>query len=158
MHEVDVEAEKEDKHFMIECKFHSDQARKCDVKIPLYIHSRFEDIRQQWAKQPGHHQRFHQGWLVTNTRFTTDAIEYGTCVGLNLISWDYPKHGSLKERIDVSGLYPLTCLTTLTRREKQALLDQDVVLARDLTSTALQQHLPKQKRRSIHEELKDLLT
>ena len=33
-HEIDVIAQKEDNHYFIECKFHSDQGRFCNVKIP----------------------------------------------------------------------------------------------------------------------------
>ncbi len=131
-HEVDVIAEKEQKHFMVECKFHSDQGRHCNVKIPLYIQSRFIDVEKQWSKKDGHDTKFHQGWIFTNTRFTTDAIQYGNCVGLMLVGWDYPKKGSLKERIDVSGLHPITCLTTITKNEKQQLLEKDKVLCMEL--------------------------
>lgn len=131
-HEVDVVAEKGNQHFMIECKFHGDQLRKCDVKVPLYIRSRFLDVEKAWQQKPGHGQKFHQGWVVTNTRFTTDAVRYGNCTGLNLVSWNYPKKDSLKERIDRSGLHPLTCLTTLTKYEKQKLLDTGIVLCREL--------------------------
>jgi len=133
-HEVDVIAEKDEKHFMVECKFHSDAGRFCNVKIPLYIQSRFKDVEAEWEKQPEHDTKFHQGWVVTNTRFSSDAIQYGKCVGLYLLSWDYPYKGSLKERIDQSGLHPITSLTTLTKNEKQQLLDNDIVLCMDLCS------------------------
>ncbi|MCB0535652.1 MAG: ATPase, partial [Saprospiraceae bacterium] len=33
---------------------------------------------------------------------------------------------------DRSGLHPLTCLTTITKKEKQLLLDQGLVLCREL--------------------------
>lgn len=131
-HEVDVVAEKGNQHFMVECKFHSDQGRHCDVKIPLYIQSRFKDVEKQWRKKDGHNTKFHQGWIFTNTRFTTDAVKYGNCAGLMLIGWDYPKKGSLKERIDVSGLHPVTCLTTLTKQEKKKLLSKEKVLCMEL--------------------------
>lgn len=131
-HEVDVVAEKDDKHFMVECKFHSQHNRHCDVKIPLYIQSRFKDVEKQWKSKPGHDTKFHQGWIFTNTRFTTDAIQYGNCAGLMLIGWDYPKKGGLKDRIDVSGLHPVTCLTTLSKQEKQKLLDRNKVLCMDI--------------------------
>ncbi|MEP2669129.1 MAG: ATP cone domain-containing protein [Cyclobacteriaceae bacterium] len=131
-HEVDVVAEKEDKHFMVECKFHSDEGRHCDVKIPLYIQSRFLDVEKQWQKKPGHDTKFHQGWIFTNTRFTTDATQYGNCAGLMLVGWNYPKKGSLKMQIDKSGLHPITCLTTMTKFEKQKLLTMDKVLCMDL--------------------------
>lgn len=131
-HEIDVEAEKDNKHFMVECKFHNRPGYKCDVKIPLYIKSRFEDVKKQWQKRNDHATKFHQGWVVTNTRFTEDAIQYGKCSGLILIGWDYPQQGSLSDRINLSGLHPITCLTTLTKSEKQQLLNKRVVLCRTL--------------------------
>lgn len=133
-HEVDVVALKDDKHYMIECKYHGTQGRFCNVKIPLYIQSRFIDVEKQWKKQPGHHLKFHQGWVYTNTRFTTDAIQYGTCAGLGLVSWDYPENNGLKQRIDKSGLHPLTSLTTITRAEKSKLLEKGIVLCKELAN------------------------
>lgn len=131
-HEVDVIAEKDDHHFMIECKYHNSPGMVCDVKIPLYIQSRFKDVEAQWKSMPGHGAKFHQGWVVTNTRFTTDAITYGSCAGLKLVSLDFPKTGSLRDMIEETGLYPLTCLTSLTRLEKKLLLEKKVVLCREV--------------------------
>ena len=137
-HEVDVIAEKEDRRYIIECKFHSDQSTKSDVKVSLYFHSRFLDIKRQWEKQAENHLLFHQGWLVTNTRFTDDALKYGECAGLKMISWDHPSKGSLRDRIDMSGLHPITALQSLTKKEKQMLLEQDIVLCRDLDAAVLE--------------------
>lgn len=128
-HEIDIIAEKDEKHFMIECKYHNTRGIICNVKIPLYIQARFKDIEVKWKNTPGHSEKFHQGWVVTNTRFSDDAIQYGTCIGLHLIGWDFPKYDSLKEQIDRSGLYPITCLTSLTAIEKQKLLDKNIVLS-----------------------------
>lgn len=69
---------------------------------------------------------------MTNTRFTQDALDYGTCVGLYLLSWDYPNGDGLKERIDRLRLYPITVSTLLSGREKDFLLERDVVLCRQL--------------------------
>jgi Holliday junction resolvase len=131
-HEIDVIAEKGRHHFMIECKYHNQQGTISDVKIPLYIQSRFKDVEAHWKKLPGHSMKFHQGWVVTNTRFTEDAISYGTCSGLKLLGWDYPSKGSLKQTIDELGLYPVTCLTSLTIREKKALLQKNIVLCAEV--------------------------
>ncbi|KVV16297.1 ATP cone domain-containing protein [Flavobacterium sp. TAB 87] len=131
-HEIDVIAQKDNNHYMIECKYHQDQQNVCNVKIPLYIQSRFIDVEMEWKKQPGHNLKLHKGWVYTNTRFTNDAIQYGTCVGLGLASWDYPKGNGLKERIDKSGLHPLTALTTLTKPEKAQLLDKGIVLCKEI--------------------------
>lgn len=160
-HEVDVIAEKDNKHYMMECKYHSDQGRFCNVKIPLYIQSRFLDVEKQWEKQQGHKTKFHQGGVYTNTRFTTDAIQYGTCVGLMLTSWDYPKGNGLKERIDKSGLHPLTSLTTLTMAEKSKLLDKGIVLCKDINenpSLLEQIGIAKQRQKKILEDSEELCT
>lgn len=131
-HEVDVIALADHHHFMIECKYHNQRGIVCDVKIPLYIQSRFKDVEAEWLKIPGHASKIHQGWVVTNTKFSSDAIQYGNCSGLKLLGWDYPAKGSLKELIDEFGLYPITCLTTLSHAEKQQLLDMKIVLCKEI--------------------------
>jgi hypothetical protein len=131
-HEIDVLAHKNGQYVVAECKFHSDEGRKCDVKIPLYIHSRYRDILNHYGNHNSG-ERPNEGWVVTNTRFTEDAQTYGSCVGLYLLSWDYPKDNGLKDRIDRLGLYPITVSTLLSQREKQFLLSRDVVLCKQLT-------------------------
>lgn len=130
-HEIDVLAEKNEEFLLIECKFHSDEGRNCNVKVPLYIQSRYIDVKHKWNsildKNP-----LNEAWVVTNTRFTSDAVQYGKCAGLYLLSWDYPKNNSLKDRIDRIGLYPITVSSLLTKKEKQFLLDRNIVLCREL--------------------------
>lgn len=131
-HEIDVFAEKHNKVAIIECKFHSEEGRNCNVKVPLYIQSRYQDVKLQWEKKKDPKPIMEAGWVVTNTRFTADAVTYGHCVGLYLLSWDFPKGDGLKDRIDRLGLYPITVSTLLTNREKQFLLAREVVLCRQL--------------------------
>ncbi len=158
-HEVDVIAQKEGKHFMVECKFHGNQGRRCDVKIPLYIQSRFKDIEKAWMQKTAHGEKFHQGWVATNTRFTSDAIDYGRCINLHLLSWDYPHGNSLKEWIDETGAYPITCLTTLTKKEKHILLDNKIILCRQLCndpSGLNRLELAERRKRVVMEEAKEV--
>lgn len=155
-HEIDVIAEKGNQYFMIECKFHNLPGTNCDVKIPLYIQARFKDVEQQWKSIPGHGTKSHQAWVVTNTKFTGDAIQYGLCVGLHLLGWDFPHGNSLREQIDASGLYPLTTLTTLTLNEKQLLLDKKIVLCKEICSNpgllSIAQ-IPAQRKKAIVNEV-----
>jgi hypothetical protein len=131
-HEVDVIAEKENLHYLMECKFHSLQGTPCDVKHALYVFARFLDIEKKLKTESSHSAKIHKMWLVTNTRLTTDAIAYGSCVGLGLLSWDFPAEDGLRERIDRAGLHPVTCLTSLSLKEKRQLLGKAIVLCRDL--------------------------
>ncbi len=131
-HEIDVIAHKNNKTTIVECKFHSEQGLNCNVKIPLYINSRYQDVSSFWNTNAKNETTLSKGWVVTNTRFTKDALQYGNCCGLYLLSWDYPKNDGLKDRIDRLGLYPITVSTLLTNREKQFLLSRDMVLCRAL--------------------------
>lgn len=131
-HEIDVLAEKDEYVYAIECKFHTDPRNTSNVRVPLYINSRFLDIQEQWNKDPKNKTHLKQGWLVTNTRFTEDAINYAKCVGLTLLSWDYPSNNGLKANIDTYALYPITTLTTLSKREKHELIAHDIILVKEL--------------------------
>ena len=127
-HEIDVIAVKDDHYYMVECKFHNKKENTCNVQIPLYIQSRFLDVKNNWTRQPGHSGKKHTGYVVTNTRFTQDALTYGKCIGLNLLSWDYPKNNGLKDVISRLNLHPITCLSALTKTEKSQLTDKGIVL------------------------------
>ncbi|MBI1288576.1 MAG: ATPase [Flavobacteriales bacterium] len=131
-HEVDVVADKGQLELMVECKFHGDRLHFCDVKVPLYIHSRFRDIEQEWSKLAENKNRKLEGWIFTNTRFTADAVRYGNCANLKLVGWDHPKGEGLQHLIDLTGLHPITCLTTLTLAEKSKFIKQEKILCKEL--------------------------
>jgi len=131
-HEVDVVAEKGNKKFMVECKFHSDTRKKSDVKVALYIHSRFLDVSARWKQEENNSEMIYKGMVVTNTRFSEDAMQYGKCAGMKVVSWDYPRGNSLKDWIDRSGYHPITSLASLRKKEKQFLLENGIVLCRQL--------------------------
>ncbi len=134
-HEIDVLAEKGENTYAIECKFHSKPSFTNNIKIPLYINSRFLDIQKQWDKNPNHITCMKQGWLVTNTKFTSDAIKYAKGVGLRLLSWDYPTNNGIGKNIDAYGLYPITTLTILTKLEKEQIIENDIILVKELKET-----------------------
>ncbi|MBI4437437.1 restriction endonuclease [Candidatus Uhrbacteria bacterium] len=131
-HEVDVVLTKGDVHGFAECKYHNIPGTTCNVKTPLYVFARFEDICEREGKRfKGNQAR--EGWLVTNTRFTDDALAYGSCAGLKLLGWNTgPLGESLERMIDARGLHPVTCLTSLKKAQAQRLLVAGVVLCQDL--------------------------
>jgi len=136
-HEVDVVAETKDKIIVVECKFHRTGSTKSDVKVPLYIRSRFNDIYDKWSQDGTLAGREYEAWVVTNTKFTSDAEQFGKCSGLVLKSWNYPFNNSLKDMVDAAGLHPITSLKTLSRRDKQQMLEQGVVLCREISEQVL---------------------
>jgi hypothetical protein len=131
-HEVDILAKNSSGNFIIECKYHSNGGKPTDVKIALYVHSRFNDIKKARELDPEHGTDVHQGWLVTNTRCTTDAIKYAECVGLKIISWRYPETGSLEKLIEDKRLYPATILPSARRKSLETLFANNFILAQDI--------------------------
>jgi len=125
-HEVDVLAEKNGKRVGIEAKFHNEPGSKTDIRDALYVHARYEDLRQA----PIASSRVDEGWLVTNTEFTSNAIRYARCSNLTLLGWDYPRSRGLMTMIEEAKVHPLTCLTSLTDSEKRRFLDKKIVLCR----------------------------
>lgn len=131
-HEVDVVVKKEGAVSMVECKFHSSNEIKSDVKIPMYILSRFNDLKGKTHSVFSQIDTISKCWVITNNRFTSEAVDFGICSGLKMISWDFPAKECLKYKIEENGLYPITCLTTLTQYEKEKLLIGEILLASDL--------------------------
>jgi hypothetical protein len=131
-HEVDVMLKKENIISMIECKFHSSREGSSDVKVPMYILSRFNDLKVKKHTIFSNSETINFCIIVTNNRFTKDAENFANCSGINLLSWDYPKDNNIKSKIDKGVLYPITCLTTLSMVEKEKLLILDQILVKDL--------------------------
>lgn len=131
-HEVDVLAEKDDRHIFVECKFHNQEGIKTDVKVALYVHARFLDLRKGHEEEKEAAIRIHEGWLITNTKLTADAIQYANCAGLTTVGWGYPHEGNLQDLILEAGVHPLTCLMSLSTSHKNELLRRGIVMCVDL--------------------------
>ncbi len=130
-HEVDVYAKKGTEHLAAELKYHNDPNYKTDVKVALYVKARFDDI---WRCDPKISSTcpVDRGYLITNTKFTTSAIQFAECSNIGLIGWSYPLEGNLYDRIIAAGIYPITALTTLRKSEKRLLIEQGIVTCEQL--------------------------
>jgi hypothetical protein len=159
-HEVDVIAWKNDLKILIECKYHNLPGKICSVQVPLYIQSRFIDVKTAWERLPENHGRNYQGWVVTNTRFSEDASTYGKCAGLNLIGWDYPQRGSLKDLVETTRLFPVTAISGLNKKHKQILIDNNIILCSEVAAnpgTLDLLNLPPRQLKALKSEIEELL-
>ncbi len=124
-HEVDVYATRNNEYLAAELKYHNDPGYKTDLKIALYVKARFDDI---WQCDPASQTcPIDHGFLITNTKFTSQAIQFAKCSNIQLLGWSYPHEGNLYDRIVASGLYPITALTLLKKTEKRLLINQGIV-------------------------------
>lgn len=130
-HEIDIAAYKADHSFIGEAKFHARPGVKSDLQVAMYSYARLLDLRE--AKICNEDIcGIKEFWLITNTKFTTTAQNYGACVGLNMLSWDYPKKDNLHDRIQRAGVYPVTVLQSITAAQAEALIARDVILCSDI--------------------------
>jgi Holliday junction resolvase-like predicted endonuclease len=147
-HEVDVLADKNGKSVMIEAKFHNSPGVRSEIQVAMYTQARFEDVRTR--------NKIDEAWLVTNTKTTVDANTYGQCAGLKVISWSYPEGESLRELIERTNLHPVTMLTSLSQSQKLTLLENHIVLCKDIQrdkSLLNMLYLSKQEREKVLAEV-----
>ena len=101
----------------------------------------------------------YKAWVVTNTRFSEDSIQYGKCNDLQLLAWDYPQNKGLKYLVESMKLYPITILYKLTKKGKQFLIKRGVVTCAQLLKNLDlidELELTENKQKALIEELKSV--
>jgi ATP cone domain/Restriction endonuclease len=130
-HEIDVAAYKADHSFVAEAKFHARPGIKTDLQVAMYSYARLldlKDIRICTEAICG----IKEFWLITNTKFTSTAEHYAECSGITLLSWDYPKHNNLHDRIQRAKIYPITVLQSLNASQVASLINRDIIVCKDI--------------------------
>ncbi|MCX8163154.1 MAG: ATP cone domain-containing protein [Candidatus Micrarchaeota archaeon] len=154
-HEIDVFATRQEENktrkIIIECKFHNAPHIKCSIQSALYTWARYLDIKEV-------NPDIDNCWLVTNTKFSGDVIQYADCVGLKLLGWSFPKHESIQQRIEENKLYPITLIKGLKREEFVKLHNNQIILLKELVNTPTQKLLTIGLKEKRIEKLKEIAT
>lgn len=129
-HEIDVIATKDNNNYMIECKYHNIPGIYTGLREALYTYARFLDLKDGF--KVGNVRDFKQPWLVCNTKFSEDAIQYASCKGMRMIGWNYPENQGLQYLIESKKLYPVTMLRDLDSDSLDKLASANFILALDL--------------------------
>ncbi len=140
-HEVDVIAKKEGQKFFVEAKFHKNITQRTDIKVALYIYARYLDLSEQAENGTSTYP-----WIVTNTRFSTDAISFAECRDIKVTSWGYPKGHGIMDLIEKTRLHPITILDSLTREDMRRLMESQIVTCQDLINSSVAYNLVNQTR------------
>ena len=130
-HEIDVIAINGDKKLFIECKFHNSPGERCSIKTTLYVKARHDDI-------VGHTKKinYQHCYLVTNAKFSSESIDYGKCIGMNLLGWAYPHNNGLEKIIDTVGLHPITCLSSISKKLVHELVQRGIIFCHELVQNS----------------------
>ena len=127
-HEIDVVLNGDT---LVECKYHNMPGIYTGLKPAMYTYARFLDLRNNTGEKKS--GEFKGVWLATNTKFSSDAIEYAGCIGITLLGWRYPKENSLEQMIESRGLYPITILQSIDAPTKNRFSNAGMMLIKDLT-------------------------
>lgn len=147
-HELDIAAYKDDHSFVTEAKFHARPGIKSDLQVALYSYARLIDLSGVKICAQDN-CGIKELLVVTNTKFTHTAQSYAECAGLQLLSWNYPKNNNLHDRVQKSGLYPITVLQSLSQSQKMTLIERGVITCSDLLKKPqLLRHIHISKKRS----------
>lgn len=158
-HEVDIIAEKENRRFMVECKWRNSLDKIIIAKDVLATWARFLDLVEGAELKFCPH--FDEPWIITNSIFSNDALTYGQYKNISMLSWNYPPQRPLPVWIDAKGLYPITVLFNLSSELLPSFVEADILLVRDLATLSADQikkltHLPEDQLRIIINEAKEV--
>lgn len=155
-HEIDVAAYKEDHSFVAEAKFHARPGIKSDLQVAMYSYARLLDLREAKICTDDI-CGIKEFWLITNTKFTSAAERYAECVGVKLLSWDYPKQNNLHDRIQRAGIYPVTVLQSISPSQIETLIARGIILCQDILEQPhmlRHLHISAKKHEALLEEVK----
>jgi hypothetical protein len=129
-HEVDIVGRKDGRTVMIEAKFRNDFQYFVRLKDTMATWSRFNDLNE--GAVSGKCPHFDEVWIVTNGRISTRSEKFGSCKGIRMLGWQYPKGASFASYVDHTALYPVTVLHELTSRELERLSERNLMLCRQV--------------------------
>lgn len=132
-YEIDFIAEKDDLIYLGECKYRNIFSDKVDLKDALANYARFSDILNGlYFKSEKQKNTRLKTILVTNGKFTRQAINYSNCMGVDLLGWRFPKNRSLEYLVESQKLYPITILPFLKGYLKKVLVEKQLMLVKDI--------------------------
>ena len=135
-YEIDFLARKDNLVYVGECKYRNVAGDKVHLDNVLANQARFLDLlKGPDLKRSGYLNRQIKSIMVTNEKFTSRAIKYSNCQGIELLGWKYPKARGLESLIEEKNLYPLTILPSLKGYLKDVLVSRNIMLVEDLLKT-----------------------
>lgn len=156
-YEIDFLAETEDVTYIGECKYRNNAGDKIDVNVCLKSFAILEDV-----KSGGSLKGDLNFFVVTNTKFTDQAIKYSNCKKMRLLGWNYPKNEGLEDLIDKHNLYPITILPSFKSYhaevfKKEGIMLVDEILGLDVVKFSKKVNIPKNQLESLKREANILL-
>jgi len=164
-YEIDFLAQKDDLLYIGECKYRNLlQEKSIHSNIVLANFARFLDLKDgAFLKQKKFSNFKIKPILVTDAKFTPDAIKFSQCRDMESLGWRYPKDKGLEYFIESQNLYPITILPSLKNYLAEIFVSQNIVLVKDFLELDIfkfskEEKIPLNYLESLTEEGKILLS
>ena len=70
--------------------------------------------------------------IVTNTKYSEHAVNYGRCRGILQVGWASPEGLGLRDMVEKHKLVPLSCLRGISTDTRLRLVEAGIVLIKQL--------------------------
>lgn len=156
-HEVDAIAKKDGVTFFVEAKHHSRYHTPTGLDESRIARAVLEDVIEGFALGKSD-LKVDRAMIVTNTRYSDQAVRYGDCRDILQIGWSSPMDHGLQSMIEGKNLLPLSCLRGLGMDARLKLAVSGIVLfeqiiEEDTMELARKTGLQREFIRSIKEKI-----
>lgn len=156
-HEIDGVLEKDGEMTYLETKHHRRRHSYTHFNVSLSAKAKFDDIKRGFEEGLNGYD-FSRVLIVCNTRMTEHARRYSECVGIDHIGWKTPPGRGIDSMITEVGVYPVTILRSVERRERDALSRIEIVTLQQLLEYEGERPLPVVKFEVLKDEAKKVLS
>jgi Holliday junction resolvase-like predicted endonuclease len=130
-HEVDAIAKKDGVTYFVEVKHHYSYHTLTGLDESRIAQAILEDANDGYLLGMST-LKIDRAMIVTNTRYSNHAIQYGSCKNILQIGWSSPHTLGLRDMVQNSALYPLSCLRGIKYETRMRLVNSGIVLVKQL--------------------------
>ncbi len=126
-HEVDAIARKNGFVYSVESKHHMNYHTPTGLDESRIARAVLEDVNEGCAAGISD-LKIDRAMIVTNTRYSDQAIQYGKCRNILQIGWSSPADQGLQSMVEGKNAFPLSCLRGLKFDIRIRLAESGIIL------------------------------
>jgi hypothetical protein len=132
-HEVDAIARKDGVTYFVEAKHHYNYHAFTGLDESRIARAVLEDVSEGFNLGLTD-LKIDEAMIVTNTKYSEQAMQYGICRNILQIGWSTPADLGLRDIILEKSLYPLSCIRGLKTDARLQLVDSGIILINQLVA------------------------
>ncbi len=130
-HEADAIATKDGLTYFVEVKHHGSYHALTGLDESRIARAILEDVTEGYSHGLTR-IKIDRAMIVTNTRYSEHAINYGRCRDILQVGWASPEVFGLREMVEKHRLYPLSCLRGISAEVRLRLVEAGIVVIKQL--------------------------